>query len=391
MVRVSSWKTDAAVRVIVAIPACDEVERIGNCLDALANQEEWPGQFHRSRDLGIVLLVNNTGDQTFDAAVAFLRARDLPFLCADVRLPEEHAHAGAARGLAMDAAAHWLERVGKRTDGVILTTDADSRVPTDWVRRTLAALPGPVGAVAGRVDLDLNEEQALPRRLRHRRREERAYEDVLLALSAAIDPLAYDPWPNHGTASGASLAVTLSAYRAIGGAPHVPCGEDRALVEALRRLDIPVRHDPAIRVTTSARLVGRARDGFADTLRHRSEVSESPGDEALEALPHALLRYAWRRRLRRWHSQGSWDASLWTPAAGLHGASGEPKESPFGALWQRIEMASPVLVKVPLHRALLARHATAGRRLLRELSPGLIQLQDCEAIGVRRLFAQGVQ
>lgn len=389
VLRVASWRADAAARVIVAIPACDEAEHIENCLDGLARQEEWPGHFDRARDLGIVLLVNNTSDQTFDAAVALLRARNLPFLCADVRLPAGHGHAGAARGLAMDAAADWLERVGRRTHGLILTTDADSRVPADWVRRTLAGLPGPVGAVAGRVDLDPNEAHALPCRLRRRQREERAYEEVLLALSAVIDPLAHDPWPNHGTVSGASLAVTLSAYRAIGGSPHVPCGEDRALVEALRWLDIPVRHDPAIVVTTSARLVGRARDGFADTLRHRSQVWDSPGDEALEALPNALRRYMWRSCLRTWHREGTLD-TLRTAVFTLNVPRGEPKIGPFGAFWQSIETASPILAKVPLHRALLARHAEAGRRLLRDLGSSLVQLQDCEAIGVRHLFAEGV-
>ncbi|WP_341987856.1 hypothetical protein [Azorhizobium sp. AG788] len=390
VLRVSDWRADAPVRVIVAIPACDEAERIGNCLDALASQEEWPGHFHRSRDFGIVLLVNNTSDQTFDMAVALLRARNLPFVCADVRLPAEHAHAGAARGLAMDAAADWLERVGNDTDGLILTTDADSRVPADWVRRTLAGLPGSIGAVAGRVDLDPSEEHELPCRLRRRRRDERAYEEVLLALSAVIDPLAHDPWPNHGTASGASLAVTLSAYRAIGGSPHVPCGEDRALVAALRWLDIPVRHDPELVVSTSARLAGRARDGFADTLRQRADVWESPGDEALEALPNALRRYMWRRRLRTWHRVGNLDASLWAAVFGLNVPSGEPKSGPFGAFWQKIETASPFLARVPLQRGLLAGHAEAGRQLLRDMRPSLFQAQEYETIGVRHLLAEGV-
>jgi hypothetical protein len=46
-----------------------------------------------------------------------------------------------------------------------------------------------------------------------------AYEQTLVALSACIDPIAHDPWPNHWTASGASYGVTLDANRAIGGLP----------------------------------------------------------------------------------------------------------------------------------------------------------------------------
>jgi hypothetical protein len=39
----------------------------------------------------------------------------------------------------LDLAAFWLERTDRR-NGVLLTTDADSRVPPQWVARNLAAI-----------------------------------------------------------------------------------------------------------------------------------------------------------------------------------------------------------------------------------------------------------
>ena len=47
-------------------------------------------------------------------------------------LPPAAAHAGNARGTAMDIAEAWLAERGE-THGVILTTDADSQVAPNWI------------------------------------------------------------------------------------------------------------------------------------------------------------------------------------------------------------------------------------------------------------------
>ena len=59
------------------------------------------------------------------------------------------------------------------------------------------------------------------------------YDWLLAELLARIDLEMHDPWPRHRIASGASLAVTLAAYRRIGGLPPIPTGEDRALAEKI--------------------------------------------------------------------------------------------------------------------------------------------------------------
>jgi hypothetical protein len=236
---------------IAAIPVRDEQDRIESCLDALLAQRDISGRPFPPGALGLVLLLNNCSDRTEAIARGRLATSGAPFALVNVALPPSQANAGFARRLALDLAALWLERMNRR-GGVLLTTDADSRVPPQWLARKLAAIHAGCGAVAGRVTLEPAEEGLLPRALMRRTASESAYERTLLALSARIDPIAHDPWPNHWSASGASYGVTLDAYHTIGGLPCPASGEDRALADALLRYDIPIRHDPEIVVVTSA-------------------------------------------------------------------------------------------------------------------------------------------
>lgn len=281
--------------VVIAIPARDEAERIAACLraiDAQAGLE--PGR------LGVVLFLNNCTDGTADV-VAQLRPRlSVPLRVLVVAY--EGAHAGWARRAAMDAAAEWLEAGGR--GGTLLSTDADSRVPPDWVARNLAALEAGADAVAGRVELDAEEAALLPPSLPARGRLEDAYGALLTEAEARIDPDPHDPWPCHRTTIGATLAVRLAAYRLVGGMPAIPLGEDGAFVAALLARGLRVRHAVDVVVVISARLAGRAPGGVADTIRARCEVPDSLCDARLEPVPRALFRYLWRRRLRRLHAEG---------------------------------------------------------------------------------------
>jgi glycosyltransferase involved in cell wall biosynthesis len=349
---------------IVAIPARDEEERIGACLEALLAQRDRCGRLLPPDALGVVLLLNNCSDRTAAIAKSRLVSGRTPFALVDVALPPSQANAGFARRLALDLAAAWLAPAD-HPRGVLLTTDADSRVPPQWLVRNWAALSGGSRAVAGRVTLDRNEEELLPRALIRRTARENAYEQALLALRACVDPVGHDPWPNHWTASGASYAVTLDAYRAIGGLPCPASGEDQALTDALLRHDVPIRHDPNIVVVTSARLEGRACGGVADTIRMRCEDPDTPADQKLEALPNALRRYLWRRRLRRWHAAGTlqkqpWHIPLGLPRDGVPRAAG----SGFGAFWADVEAASPRLARTPLRPSQMPVHTAAARALL---------------------------
>ncbi|MEE7475364.1 glycosyl transferase [Methylobacterium hispanicum] len=300
--------------VVVAIPVRNEAERIAACLRALGAQAGLaPGR------LGLVLFLNNCTDGT-EAIVAGLRA-SLPMPVRLITATYERAHAGWARRAAMDAAAAWIE-AGPGT-GTILTSDADSRVPPDWVARNLAALEAGADAVAGRVELAPEEAALLPPSLPARGKLEDEYDALITEIETCLDPDPHDPWPCHRTTIGASLAVRSGAYVQVGGMPEIPLGEDGAFVAALLQQGFRVRHPRDVVVTISARLSGRAPGGVADTIRARCEEPDALCDARMERVPRLMLRCWLRHRLRRLHRSGRLGRDLaWARLLGLDRAGG---------------------------------------------------------------------
>lgn len=283
----------SALNAAVAIPVRNEAERIAACLRAIDAQDGLA-----SGSLGVVLFLNNCTDGT-ERIIASL----LPSLSVPVRILTEDfagAHAGWARRRAMDAAAEWLGEAG----GTILSTDADSRVPSNWVDRNLAAIATGADAVAGRVELDVEEGKLLPPMLHARGRLEDIYDALITEAEARIDPDPHDPWPCHRTTIGATLAVTRDAYRAVGGMPEIPLGEDGAFIARLIAHGLRVRHATDVCVTISARLTGRAPGGVADTIRSRCEEPDALCDARMETFARCVRRYLWRARFRRLHDAG---------------------------------------------------------------------------------------
>ena len=158
-------------------------------------------------------------------------------------------------------------------------------------------------AVGGRILTDWNDRLALDcyTRLCHLR--EVGYQYLIAELEAYLDPNPYDRWPRHYQHYGASLAVTTQMYGQVGGIPPVRTPEDVAFYQALLRVDARFRHSPDVRVITSARQVGRAKNGLANQLsewtlmgrKHQPFLVESPA--AIEAGLHARrrLRMLWQR------------------------------------------------------------------------------------------------
>ena len=356
---------NGALHAAVAIPVFNEAEHIEDCLRALDEQVGLGGS-----GLGILLFLNNCTDGTAHVVAALhtsLRRR--------VRVIERayaEANAGWARREAMEAAAEWLEENGT-SDGVILTTDADSRVPPDWVARNLATITDGVDAVAGRIALDERDAARLPASLHARGALEGTYETLLTELEARISPVPHDPWPRHWTTSGATLAVRLATYRQVGGMPPLAVGEDKAFVSSLLSSDARVRHDPEILVVTSGRLDGRAPGGAADTMKLRCEVPESPCDPRLEPLPRALFRFAWRRRMGQLRASGRLGrTALWAPWLGIRGdvAATIADLTTLGAVLAATEAASPMLIYRPLRPAELPRQIRRARAVLNLLRSG---------------------
>ena len=345
-----------ASRIVVAIPARDEAERIGPCLTALNEQIVRP-------DL-VLLLLNNCSDTT--EVIARWMAPDLGFrlqvISRDMHPAE--ANAGHARRLVMATAAAQTEH-----DGVLLTTDADATVPFDWVSRGLAGLRNGADVVCGRAVIDPLEATLIPEHLHADDALECRLIGLLDELAWALDPEQHDPLPRHTEAPGASLAVRVAAFHRVGGIPAIPAGEDRAFVRALWMQDARVRHDPAIQVTVSGRVVGRAGGGMAAAIRRRMIQQDEFTDHQVEPASNAFQRYALRRRARQaWG--GSVDPALAGDLALSRRALADALARPcFGAAWADLEAASPLLSPRRVRFCDLATEITAAEALLKRLTP----------------------
>jgi hypothetical protein len=336
----------------VAIPAKDEADLLGHCLAALAASRD-------ARVHGVVVCLNNCNDGS--AGILSRVAPGLPFALhvLDVVLPPDQACAGVARRLAMDRAAMLAGQ-----DGVVLTTDADGRVAPDWLAANLAAVRGGADAVAGRAEIDPEEAALIPPHLHAIDARECAYAALLDEIAALVDPDPYDPWPRHDEHSGASIAVTVEAYRRTGGMPPVRLGEDRAFFDALRRVDARIRHDPAARVVVSARIEGRAAGGMADTIRRRMAAVDAFLDPRVEHVAEHLRRLRLRARLRRaWELQKKTGGlGACADSGGVHAAAHTARLTQpfFGAAWDVAERRLP---RRPVALADLSRETARARRV----------------------------
>lgn len=329
--------------VAIALPARNEADSIATCLGALDRAAGVATREGPGGEVRVVVLVNNSDDATAAAARCFV-PRAMSVGVEEIVLPRAQAHAGGARRVALDRAAA-LVGDAPADGGVLMTTDADSVVDPGWIAANLAEIAAGADAVAGVVAFDEATRAGLPplplRALEWRLAELHA------RLASLIDPRPHDPWPNHIWAWGASLALTVSAYRTIGGLPPVPLAEDRALAAAIEAHDLRLRHSHAPVVFTSARLHGRAPGGFADLLRDYLGNDGTLCDAALE--PTAALV----RRLRR--------------RAGLRAEFAADGQL-FGAYWADYERRAPGLVRERLEPAALPGEVALAERLVSGLA-----------------------
>ena len=288
----------AGCRAIVTVPAKNEAATLTRCLTAFTTQVLLDGTPLPSDYFEILLLLNNCTDNTAAVADEWHAANPAVALRVVERtLPPDHAHVGTARKLLMDAACERLSPT-ESTLTAILATDADTVVAPDWISQNLHALERGAHVVGGLINLLPDDLAALPPQLRHRYIQDRRYASLVAQLEDRLDPRPGDPWPRHLDHFGSSLACTPQAYLAAGGMPAVTPLEDEAFVDSVRRANLILRHEPAVRVFTSARLSGRAELGLAKQFQCWSEL---PSHEA-HTVPSAEFleyRFAFMHRLRR--------------------------------------------------------------------------------------------
>jgi hypothetical protein len=159
------------------------------------------------------------------------------------------------------------------------------------------------------------------------------------------DPDPADPWPRHQQHSGASIAMTVEILRAVGGAPRVPYGEDRALIERFRLADARIRHAPDIEVPVSGRLEGRAKGGMAEALSRRARQRDEETDAALEPAVDAYRRVLARARLRGIGNKRAAESFARDLLIDPDAMAIALQAGTFGAAWAIVERLSPVLLR----------------------------------------------
>ncbi|WP_412069656.1 glycosyltransferase [Rubrivirga sp. IMCC43871] len=301
-----------ALRASVVVPARDEADRLPGlvaALGALGRPDGWG-----EGSVEALVLLNNCRDGSVE--VAHTLAADRPWLRVGVvELAPAEAHVGRARQLVADAAGARLLALG-RPDGLILSTDADSRPEPSWLRETTAEVARGAGAVCGRIGLDAGERAALAPGVRRSYLLDLGYRRAVERLRHLYAPDAHDPYPRHHQHYGASFAVRADAYARAGGLPPVRTSEDVALYRALVAADVPVRHSDRVRVRTSARSVGRAEGGLADAFAFWAREAAAGREPTVEPAADAEARLAALGLWRAERDDPAPDALTTTPDGG---------------------------------------------------------------------------
>ncbi|NIK00346.1 glycosyltransferase [Xanthomonas cannabis] len=211
--------------IAVLIPAHNEADDIVGCLTAVFVAASHPDL---REPVDVIVAVDRCTDATAKIA-SLMGARVV-----DVGSPWGVGVARAAAATAaIDLGADWLAM-----------TDADSRVPADWLieQRRIGA-----GVFCGIVEVA----------------DWSGYADEVRSAFEQTQPRG----EGHGRIHGANLGVSAELYRRCGGFPSLACSEDVALVRALQRIGAPIRWSPRAVVITSARRQARATGGFSDFLK----------------------------------------------------------------------------------------------------------------------------
>lgn len=229
----------------VVIPAHNEQEDIGRSLTSIVTSLDLASS--RLGETAIVVVADRCTDRTSQIARDVLRDRS--------RACVWECNAGTV-GRAREVGVE-IARAALRTDHThrvwIASTDADTRVPQDWVMRQIGEADAGFEAVAGTVDIEDFSE--LPTGARERFRA--TYTDQLPK---------HGP---HGHVHAANMGIRLDAYDRAGGWGRLPRSEDRDLWTRLQARGTAVKATVDLTVMTSGRAFGRVPGGFAECLREK--------------------------------------------------------------------------------------------------------------------------
>ncbi|WP_233121475.1 glycosyltransferase family 2 protein [Tersicoccus sp. Bi-70] len=243
--------------VHVVVPARNEELLLPGALSALRLALDHLAHTHPDVRADVTVVLDACTDATADvvAAAPWVRSHAV-----------DSGTVGAARSAGVETAA--VETAG--VDGIgpgrpdpggggavwVASTDADSRVPVDWLSVLVELADDGADLVLGTVQPDPADTPPAQLAAWHRR---------------------HDLAEDHPYVHGANLGIRLSAYRAAGGFGAGAAHEDVRLARRVRAGGGVVVATDRIRVTTSGRGTGRAPAGFAGYVRSLASRLPSSG------------------------------------------------------------------------------------------------------------------
>jgi glycosyltransferase involved in cell wall biosynthesis len=213
----------------VVVPAYNEVTRIGATLDALAAQ--------RDTDFTLLVVDNGSTDGTPDVVRRFAARSPVPTLLIEERQK--------GVGAAVDTGFRYAIAHGA---ALIARTDADCLPRPGWVAAARRALTAGADMACGRIVARRDEHGPLGR----------AGFRCVVTVAATFGRLR----PAHrGTGyrapyrmhAGNNMAITASAYLAVGGMPRRPSPTDREFLNRVRRVTDAIVHERTMVVENSTR------------------------------------------------------------------------------------------------------------------------------------------
>lgn len=227
----------------VIIPAHNEEDEIVDCLTSVVCSAVLAQRKDPELRVQVIVVADACTDGTHDVVAGFAQQNPLVEI-----LSTSYSNVGRAR----DAAGRLLLRSLRDAHPQALETawmaftDADSRVPEQWVATHLhEALLGAdclVGTVAPRPETGSAD---------------------LIARWHETHHLV----EGHPYVFGANLGLRAAYFERVEGIPALSCGEDAAVVAEILKAGGKVRRTDSCRVLTSARLDGRVQGGFSTYLQ----------------------------------------------------------------------------------------------------------------------------
>lgn len=242
--------------VAVVIPAHEEELRIQRCLESVTRSLSHP--ILKDVDTLTVVVLDGCADTTGERATAVLAEGHSLVIETDVQ------NVGASRALGIEAALRYAGT--DALDSVwIATTDADSEVPANWIKRQLRWRARGADAVAGTVNAHnwYKHSPVTSRRFEHR-------------ISAQGRG-----W-GHPHVHGANLSFDAQTYLSVGGFPHLVTAEDHGFWNTLQASEHSLISAGDLPVRTSTRHEGRAPAGFSTLL---SSLAATASETFLPAYP----------------------------------------------------------------------------------------------------------